>query len=858
LIGDSQNAEAFARPMRIAYLVDVENSPAELFDAIFAECYGRWGGRWTLIVPCENNMPKPDYKKWLMEWDPDLIYSYVTLPLISLAELHECIYPSLIVIHKFYGEGSAHEWRPNLNCEPVHSLSVIPLITSVFRNSPRDSLRVFDVAWGSMVPAQWVRDSFGLPRYSIMSGALIEAGASMVPNYSLIAKSELEPPHLERSPNKQYETDERSWLLGLAKNRLTFTLSDLSSLHSQRLDLGKFERKNELTVVVGSTNSDRLLFWNSFHSKSPNQLGVYTLRIEQSAFEDDSEFDLLATIIECRNQNWSGGMHQTVLKSCSIDDATLKAFAKKLQDKMRNPVRHEFTESPEVCIPKFDQFYSGSANHVWTHRFEKPASVVAYFGNTVRCTKPSPIQFEDASRLPAIFRSGAWMLDIKVDRQKNHSQYFNQVHRWSLPRRLRFARRFITNGSVSTDQQTNWLLPRASKLGLLSVATSMKQEPPSLTIPSDETLLSYALRQPHDWQNSRLNKSDQEASTLWSGYEDCSFSDKGRYLVGTINLFGSFNHCLEILSDQKWLKLFGALGSNKSHPREAAIERIVNKIIKKRLWNQFPLQIKDSEELKDMLETSWIEVRNADLAEASLEFNWLKERWEEEFNSEIAPTLHHFSDVEQQDIKKSEYESFIDTIQDLAEKNILHQGHEWQCNQCLHRNWKGIEQLSKTWSCEVCSHSRPADIEAAWRFRLNGFLKRALSDHGLEAVIWCLKYLRDKAEHSFYFMPSVNLFETRQPINQSRPTNEADLLAVVDGKTYLCEIKSSDRGIPAEIRKFADIASKIRPDVALIAILHCSDKNRIKFKSDLEKLLPMGVSAEVISRTPPPPTAPPP
>lgn len=103
-------------------------------------------------------------------------------------------------------------------------------------------------------------------------------------------------------------------------------------------------------------------------------------------------------------------------------------------------------------------------------------------------------------------------------------------------------------------------------------------------------------------------------------------------------------------------------------------------------------------------------------------------------------------------------------------------------------------------------------------------------------------------------MPSVNLFESRQAIVESWPTNEVDLLAVVDGKTYLCEIKSSNRGIPAEIRKFADIPNKIRLDVALIAILHCSDKDRIKFKSDLEKLLPIGASTEVIY----PPTAPPP
>jgi hypothetical protein len=34
-----------ARPLRVAYLVDVTTTNDQLLDAIFAESYGRWGGR---------------------------------------------------------------------------------------------------------------------------------------------------------------------------------------------------------------------------------------------------------------------------------------------------------------------------------------------------------------------------------------------------------------------------------------------------------------------------------------------------------------------------------------------------------------------------------------------------------------------------------------------------------------------------------------------------------------------------------------------------------------------------------------------------------------------------------------------
>src|SRR5262249_41070205 len=44
-----------ARPLRVAYLIDTDDCPDQLLDRIFAEAYGRWGGRRTLIIPA-----KPD------------------------------------------------------------------------------------------------------------------------------------------------------------------------------------------------------------------------------------------------------------------------------------------------------------------------------------------------------------------------------------------------------------------------------------------------------------------------------------------------------------------------------------------------------------------------------------------------------------------------------------------------------------------------------------------------------------------------------------------------------------------------------------------------------------------------------
>jgi hypothetical protein len=45
---------AVARPMRVAYLIDLDDAPDALFDEINLEAYGRWGGRRTLIAPAQS------------------------------------------------------------------------------------------------------------------------------------------------------------------------------------------------------------------------------------------------------------------------------------------------------------------------------------------------------------------------------------------------------------------------------------------------------------------------------------------------------------------------------------------------------------------------------------------------------------------------------------------------------------------------------------------------------------------------------------------------------------------------------------------------------------------------------------
>jgi hypothetical protein len=58
-----------ARPLRVAYLIDTDDCPDQLLDRIFAEAYGRWGGRRTLIIPAKPDGIDERYTEWLRSQD---------------------------------------------------------------------------------------------------------------------------------------------------------------------------------------------------------------------------------------------------------------------------------------------------------------------------------------------------------------------------------------------------------------------------------------------------------------------------------------------------------------------------------------------------------------------------------------------------------------------------------------------------------------------------------------------------------------------------------------------------------------------------------------------------------------------
>src|SRR3546814_7584137 len=125
------------------------------------------------------------------------------------------------------------------------------------------------------------------------------------------------------------------------------------------------------------------------------------------------------------------------------------------------------------------------------------------------------------------------------------------------------------------------------------------------------------------------------------------------------------------------------------------------------------------------------------------------------------------------------------------------------------------------WSSDVCSSD----------------LRSTLS------LLWTLHAVRDRGQNAFtYAGPTWFWYEDRE----RGPDAEADLLMVVDGTSIVAEVKSSWAVMrKSDVTALGDIAKKIRPDVALLAVMDTGKKHREALEALGSELREAGIKLQV-------------
>jgi hypothetical protein len=207
------------------------------------------------------------------------------------------------------------------------------------------------------------------------------------------------------------------------------------------------------------------------------------------------------------------------------------------------------------------------------------------------------------------------------------------------------------------------------------------------------------------------------------------------------------------------------------------------------------------------------------------------------------------TDAEQEEWQQQESLGFRERVQSLCRRGVLHQGYEHRCRKCLHRSWIAIDALRGEIICEVCRERQPAPVDRPWQFRLNEFLREGLRQHGVLPLVWALAKVRHMMETGLFFEGPLDVYTEQRQVDERRPLTDIDLVCVMDGVVRMCEVKQSARQLyREEVEKFAELMKRLRPDVAVMAVMEPENaKIRGHFTSLSDQLADTGIRAELLT-----------
>ncbi|MCA1393777.1 hypothetical protein I6F20_32690 [Bradyrhizobium sp. IC3123] len=802
---------ARARPIRVAFLISSHPHTQLIIDAIFAESVSRWGGRYSLICPCVDGYPQPAYLRWLKVFDPDIVYSFTDLADQSLYRLREELGPAYITRHREPSKNppTAHDFRVELPIKVLSSLSTTLQYARAFPASAPQPLHIVDYLPGQPND-RFVDDNFGSLYGSHgmwpMPSNLADAFRPVA-----LASAEVRANRMAANYNGETVSDPCSLLQFMAANRNTYGLSQLSADATPRIEV-RSGSESAFTIVVGDTADDRIAFWNLRSRVAIHiGIGICSLIAPVSLLEQDAFFAALIELLKARNVVWrSSGPPLVELVSTSVSQERLGELQNRFIARDRwNAYRVGRAITLDSIVPS-DEVLS-YARQLVSGGFLENKPEWKEFSAAERQVKPPQVVPKHLNHIQveSFATTGSWAVDVSLERRESHSRYSNVRHNWHFPRRLPLHGAFL-HSYESSHSGREWRWTRANAQGSLVLFAGLNEALPVITIPNDEIAFRRAMQRGNEWPPlHRLSAPITPTGPFaWS-----QPSDKGRYLMGALRMFGGLQNAGAILLHNYWRSVFEELGGAVGRARREQIKDAIKKKI--RAVRTQPSNWDDAtwERLTALVTREAYQVR---VPQGALSYGELLKRHDPYLVKEEA-ILRDNKVEDPADWMNRARNSLRAAVQDRCAQRVLFQGYEWRCDTCFATNWNDISSLGPELSCSICGANEKAFVDKPWSFRLNGFLQDALREHGLLAVVWCLIELEKRARDTFFYLGPHNLWKEYPDNEQTRHDHEADLICILDGRVHLCEVKSSAREIALE--SLVEVARRLRPDVVTLAVM---------------------------------------
>lgn len=781
-------------------------------DGIFADCYRRWGGRFSLIIPCEQGAIPDAYWPWLTAYDPDIVYSYASMTEADVLQLHERVGPSIYEEHRDRDRLDVHGFTPRYGAEPLQSLSTI------FRRSRhRDSRSMAGPpllidAWHTEIVSRFLSDNFGT-YHSSYATSVYPSDAQGAARLLTIVSPDKQADRRFGVPQDLHSISNELEAFKEFAHRRASSLSVASMEFATKLNVHHGRWSDAFNLVVGGSYLDRILFWNS-RLLLPNWIGadLGSFRIDADQLADDQFFATLVTLINQRNfvNSGSGGQHQLTIRSTSVAEEELSAIAKRIRDGRCWSMSHAyFVQDLSVMAPPAKTLEQASpSSPLGSILNSMPRS------NEFNWTEPiatplvsPPDHLADVPHRQA-FATGVWASDYVLDNGEPKPRFSNG-NIWLLPRRWRMAGAFkVKFSSISRGL----IYPaRSSRVGELTIFESRDRQVRTIEVPTGHNAIRYSLLEDGRWPRMAGYEGPIVPRSPIDWMEP---SNEARYLTGVVGMAGSIDLAFHFLLHPFMQGVFADLGGAPGLP----VDKVKPTIARlKRAGRNQPYDLNNESERAALGTLIVKAAQNLKAPRRYLRYAALAELWRLHRATFWERTGRPDRADESVDWEVQEQASLDECLIAMRQRQMMFQGHEWICPECHHRNWVDMAELRPVLSCTICRHDSDAPIAFDWLFRASNFLVEALRDHSTLSLLWVLKVIRDGGRNAFiYAGPTQLWYDDRD----RGPDAEVDLLMVVDNSTILAEVKSSWAGVRiSDIAALGDVAKRLRPDVALLAVM---------------------------------------